>query len=142
MTPTAGSRCWRSAELAGGHWPERARVAAVAAVAASGVKTVPSQGIQLLEDIKAVFDKAPQADRLLTETLLEQLRSLAPRWRTLDPNAAGAAAVRLRRQAPRVPDRQGQVRRGYRREWFEDAWTRYLLRRYTRYTRYEEGRRR
>ena len=30
------------AELAGGHWPERARVAAVAAVAADGVKTTPS----------------------------------------------------------------------------------------------------
>jgi hypothetical protein len=123
--------CWEpllaTGELAGGHWPERARVAAIAAVAASGVKTVPSQGIQLLEDIKAVFDKDPRADRLLTETLLEQLRGLAPRWRTLDPMrlARLLSGYGVKPREFRVG--KGQVRRGYRREWFEDAWTRYVL---------------
>ena len=79
--------CWEplllTGELAGGQWVERARVAAVAGVAASGVKAVPSEGVQLLEDIKTVFDKA-KASQLLTDTLLERLKELSPRWRYLD----------------------------------------------------------
>ena len=71
------------AELAGGHWPERARVAAVAAVAADGVKTTPSHGIELLADIKAVFDRL-QVEAIFTVNLLAELASMDPRWRRLD----------------------------------------------------------
>jgi hypothetical protein len=121
--------CWEPmlavADWAGGHWPERARVAAVAAVAASGVKAVPSLGVQLLEDIRTVFDKTA-AERLLTETLLEHLKILAPsRWRRLDANGLARllAGYNVKPRESRIGK---QVRRGYRREWFEDAWTRYL----------------
>ena len=71
------------AELAGGHWPERARVAAVAAVAADGVKTTPSPGIELLADIKAVFDRLP-GEAIHTTDLLAALGNLDQRWRRLD----------------------------------------------------------
>jgi Protein of unknown function (DUF3631) len=42
------------ADLAGGHWPTTARVAAVAVVAASGVRAEPSRGVRLLWDIHTV----------------------------------------------------------------------------------------
>ena len=71
------------AELAGGHWPERARVAAVAAVAADGMKTTPSPGIDLLADIKAVFDQLP-GEAIHTTDLLAALATLDQRWRRLD----------------------------------------------------------
>ena len=60
------------ADLAGGDWPIRARVAAVAHVAASQDDT-PNQGIQLLSDIQAEFGNEIQ---LPTALILERLRAL------------------------------------------------------------------
>ena len=68
------------AELAGGHWPERARVAAVAGVAAEGTKAIPSPGIELLADIKTVFDQLP-AEAIFTTDLLAELAMMDQRWR-------------------------------------------------------------
>ena len=47
---------------------------------------------------------------------------LAPRWRTLDP-------MRLARllSGYGVKPREFRVGKGQVREWFEDAWTRYVL---------------
>ena len=83
VTPTCWEPLLTIAELAGGHWPERARVAAVAAVAADGVKATPSPGIELLADIKAVFDQL-HGEAIFTANLLAELASMDPRWRRLD----------------------------------------------------------
>ena len=44
---------------------------------------MPSQGIELLADIKAVFDKL-QVKAIFTVNLLAELTSMDPRWRRLD----------------------------------------------------------
>ena len=94
------------AELAGGHWPERARVAAVAAVAADGVKTTPSPGIELLADIKAVFDQL-QVEAIFTTNLLAELATHGPALAQAGRQEAGPHAARLRDE----PDQQGPAHR-------------------------------
>jgi hypothetical protein len=114
------------AELAGGHWPERARVAAVAAVAADGVKTTPSLGIELLADIKAIFDELA-TEVVFTTTLLAALATMDQRWRRLDGKRLARTlhgyGMTQTNQNQRIGTR---VTKGYRREYFEDAWSRYL----------------
>ena len=91
--------CWEplllTGELVGGHWVERARVTAVAGVAASGVKAVPSEGVQLLEDIKTVFD-SEKASQLLTRSCWRNSRNcryagvlwMRSGWRSCCPTTA------------------------------------------------------
>ena len=110
------------AELAGGHWPERARVAAVTAVTAAGVNAMPSEGMRLLWEIQAVFDRlkvGPSSRR--TGGGVGPDRTA---WRRL-------ASKRLAQDGEQLRDNQSQflalgtkVTRGYRRESFEDAWLR------------------
>jgi hypothetical protein len=70
------------ADLAGGDWPERARVAAVALVAASKQRA-PSLGVLLLRDIRTVFTEV-DADELTTEELLTALNSMEESpWATI-----------------------------------------------------------
>ena len=114
------------AELAGGHWPERARVAAVAGVAAAGARAVPSSGIDLLADIKTVFDRR-HVEKIFTTDLLADLTTLDQRWRRLD----GKRLARMLHSYGMTQTNQDQrigtrVTKGYRREYFEDAWSRYL----------------
>ena len=115
------------AELAGGHWPERARVAAVAGVAADGVKATPSLGIELLVDIKAVFDQL-QVEAIFTVNLLAELTRLDPRWRRLDGKKLARVLHSYGMNQTNQNQRIGaRVTKGYRQEYFEDAWSRYLL---------------
>ena len=60
------------ADAAGGDWPERARVAAVADVAAYRERA-PSLGIRLLNDLRRAF---LNSDSLLTEKILKSLNEL------------------------------------------------------------------
>ena len=114
------------AELAGGHWPERARVAAVAAVAADGVKSHAEPGIELLVDIKAVFDQL-QVEAIFTVNLLAELTRLDPRWRRLDGKKLARMLHSYGMNQTNKNQRIGaRVTKGYRREYFEDAWSRYL----------------
>jgi hypothetical protein len=116
------------ADLAGGEWPERARVAAVALVALSKAGT-PSLGIRLLADLRTVFG---DADALATETILERLHKLdeAP-WAELvagKPLNARGLAHRLRdygvsSKTVRIGEK---TPKGYAREDLADAWARYL----------------
>ena len=114
------------AELAGGHWPERARVAAVAAVAADGVKTTPSPGIELLADIRTVFDRL-KVEVIFTKDLLAELAGMDPRWRRLDGKRLARMLHSYEMNQTNMDQRIGtMVTKGYRREYFEDVWSRYL----------------
>jgi len=118
------------ADLAGGHWPQMARETAVTLVTASKGGT-PSIGVQLLSDIRTVFDSR-HADRLFTESLLTILKEIEESpWSVIrrgEPLDARGLAQRLRKYGIK-PDLQridDQVSRGYTRAQFADAWSRYL----------------
>lgn len=115
------------ADAAGGHWPDTARVAAVALVADSKAAT-PSLGIRLLADLRDVF---AQVEAMSTEAVLNALRAIeeAP-WDDLKgkPLNARGLAMRLRQYGIRsVVVRIGDsTPHGYRRADLYDAWSRYL----------------
>jgi Protein of unknown function (DUF3631) len=128
--------CWqpllRVAQLAGGRWPAVAAVAAVAGVAARGVNSEPSEGLWLLWEIKAIFDRL-QADKIHTAALLHGLRATGRfRWTARPPQEA---AIRLgqildgygvQSKDQRIPGiNGGKGLKGYRREMFERAWSQY-----------------
>lgn len=115
------------ADAAGGHWPDLARVAAVALVADAKAAT-PSLGVRLLSDLRDIFGVA---DALSTEDIIAKLVEIdeAP-WGDLrgKPIDARKLANYLRpygvhsktfRDGPRTP-------KGYTREALYDAWARYL----------------
>jgi hypothetical protein len=117
------------ADAAGGEWPERARVAAVAFVADSKAGT-PSIGVHLLSDLRKIF---AENDALSTETILAQLTALddSP-WGDMRGKALDARGLsnRLRPYGVKPSNvRVGQsVVKGYRREDLHDPWNRYLSR--------------
>lgn len=118
------------ADLAGGRWPAQARGAAVMMVNASKNKR-PSIGVQLLADVRAVFD-AIGDDKLTSDQIVGALCDLdeAP-WRNIrrgEPIDARGLAVRLGKYGiGSKPQRNGEeVFKGYNRAQFEDAWSRYL----------------
>lgn len=115
------------ADAAGAHWPGRARVAAVALVAASKVAP-PSLGVRLLADLREVFG---EADAMSTEAILTALHELdeAP-WGDLKGkplNPRGLASY-LRKYGVRSGNvRLGEsVFKGYQRTDLHDPWGRYL----------------
>ena len=117
------------ADLARGHWPERARAAAVA-INNARLERDPSLGVQLLTDCFHLFYER-DVDRLSTETIVETLVELdeSP-WGDLrgKPLDARGLARRLRKYGVRPADHRFAegTRKGYRREDFYDAWERYL----------------
>ena len=115
------------ADAAGDPWPDRARVAAVALVAAAKGGQ-PSLGVRLLGDCRTIFG---DTDQLSTVELLNGLTSLeeAPwsdlRGKPLDarrlanllnPYEIKSKVIRLGNTTPR----------GYTKSDFYDAWARYL----------------
>jgi hypothetical protein len=117
------------ADLAGGHWPERARVSAVTLVTASKGES-RSLGVMLLGDLRDVFVKA-EADAMHTERLLDALTKIdeSP-WGDLrgKPLDARGLANRLRRYGvkPTTVRVDDVVKKGYRAEDLYDPWLRYL----------------
>jgi hypothetical protein len=115
------------ADAAGGDWPERARVAAVALVADAGEAQI-SLGVRLLTDLYAIFG---EADALSTEVILQRLISLdeSP-WADIKgkPLNDRGLATRLRRYGikPKVVRIGDVTPRGYSRDAFFDAWQRYV----------------
>ncbi|WP_090608739.1 DUF3631 domain-containing protein [Mycobacterium lentiflavum] len=118
------------AELAGGHWPQTARVAAVTLVTDSKA-TPPSIGVQLLRDLRTVFDKRG-VDRLPTESVITDLKEMEESpWAVIrrgEPLDARGLANRLKKYgiSPDLQRMDGQVLRGYTRGQLSDAWARYL----------------
>ena len=119
------------ADLAGGDWPERSRAAAL--VLSAGVNVEDgSLGVLLLKDIKAVLD-ATGKDRIFTADLLTALCAIdvAP-WGDLHGSGKPIDGRRLARELKKYEISSDDVRidetvkKGYMREWFVDAWNRYL----------------
>lgn len=120
------------ADLAGGQWPETARVAAVADVA-DARRNKQSLGVLLLHDMKAIFDKH-DSKLLSSEAVLTELRGVEESpWHSIrrDGSAIDARGLgqRLKRYNIESHDKRddwGAVRKHYFRQDFEDAWKRYL----------------
>lgn len=117
------------ADAAGGEWPERARAAALALLAEKRERE-PSLGVQLLKDIRAIFEST-QAEALSTATLLEQLWQYEESpWSNLRgrPLDARGLAKRLRDYGitPKTIRIGETTLRGYERAAFLDAWSRYI----------------
>jgi len=116
------------ADLAGGDWPERARVSAVTLVTASKDRT-PSIGVMLLRDLRSIFGTET---RMSTENILTTLNDLdeSP-WATIrrgDPLDARGLSNRLGKYGIKPAQwREGADRhRGYLAADLTDAWERYL----------------
>jgi putative DNA primase/helicase len=117
------------AEMAGGDWPSRARVAA-AALSAVGQVGV-GVGEQLLADIRDLFSSR-QTDRLRSQEIATALARLEgrpwPDWKAGKPISATQIA-RLLSDFVIVPKPirvGGQPTKGYELSQFEDAFARYL----------------
>jgi hypothetical protein len=116
------------ADAAGGDWPARARVAAVALVAESKEST-PSLGVRLLADLRTVFR---DQDVMSTSAILKALCALeeAP-WGEIakgEPLNARGLSARLKPYgvAPKTVRIGAETPKGYSREDLADAWSRYL----------------
>ena len=113
------------ADLAGGPWPDRARGAAVALMGEVADEDI---NIELLHDIYRVFDDE-DATFIGSTELVGKLAELDSQpwgdWRKGKAITTRAVADRLKGFGivPK-PNAQGTAR-GYHRERFEDAWTRY-----------------
>ncbi len=115
------------ADAAGGEWPSRARVAAVALVAAAREST-PSLGVLLLSDLRKVFADAPA---LATESVLLKLCELEEspwgdlRGKPLDARRLASFLRPYGVQSKNV--RIGSaIPKGYSRDDLWDVWARYL----------------
>jgi hypothetical protein len=115
------------ADAAGGHWPLRARNAAIA-VTTNDEKA--SLGVQLLSDLRIVFGVK---DKLTTEQILQGLSDLAEaEWRYFHNNGEALNARDLskclRPYGVRPVDVWigGRSAKGYIADDLRDAWERYL----------------
>ncbi|OBG60453.1 hypothetical protein A5704_02225 [Mycobacterium sp. E735] len=122
------------AELVGGHWTQTARVAAVAAVADTRGR-LPSIGVMLLRDIKAIYAARSEPKHLMSAELVVSLNLMeeAP-WASIKRDGGGIDTRFLAKllghygiASCNIRDNDGsQVRKGYYRTNFTDAWERYL----------------
>ena len=116
------------ADAAGGDWPDRARVAAVALVAANRGNQL-SLGVRLLTDLHNFFLK--QSDAAWTEDILTFLHKLeeAP-WGDLKGKPLDSRKLANLLQPYGVKPDQVKIggvnHRGYKRADLQDAWARYL----------------
>jgi len=115
------------ADLAGGDWPQRARVACVAHVA-DAIRGAPTLGIRLLMDLKTVFG---DSQALSTDHILEALCAIEESpWGNLKGKALDSRGLshRLKKYGVSAKTiRVGEwVGRGYASEDLYDAWNRYV----------------
>ena len=117
------------ADVAGGRWPELARVAAVALVADSAGRS-RSLGVQLLSDLQTIFRKAG-ADRLATAAILDQLHEIEEspwvdlRGKELDARGLARRLGNYGIGSVNIRTTDGRVVKGYDRADLFDAWQRY-----------------
>jgi putative DNA primase/helicase len=118
------------ADSAGGDWPEIARKAALKLSERNAENTV-STGAELLADIRDIFE-AKDVDRLSSKDLLEALTNDEEKsWRTYN-RGAPMSPKQLAKRLGGYEIHSGTIRtwagtpKGYMREWFADAFARYL----------------
>lgn len=117
------------ADAAGGDWPKRARVAAVALVADAQTRP-PSLGIMLLRDMRKVF-RAQRMDKMHTKDILDYLVMMveAPwgdlRGKPLDSRGLARYMDKydVKPKDVRIGDK---VNKGYSAADLADPWARYL----------------
>ncbi len=115
------------ADAAGGIWPERARAAAVADVAAYRERAV-TLGIRLLADLRRVFG---DRDAVSTDEILKTLNAMdeSP-WGDLKGKPMDSRGLAMRLKKFGVTSKNirasGEVLKGYRRDELHDVWQRYL----------------
>jgi Protein of unknown function (DUF3631) len=118
------------ADAAGGDWPKRAREAAKALIKEAH-DVEPSLGIRLLADLKTVLG---DADHMTTEAILHALHTMPESpWNDLRGKQLNdrGLAQRLRQYGIksrniRISPNPQDVRKGYAREDFHDAWQAYV----------------
>jgi putative DNA primase/helicase len=135
--------CWRIllaiADLCGGPWPARARAAALELSGSND--DAETTGIQLLTDLRELFDPAatdddpdPEPKDVLFTT--EIVAALAQREDRRWPEYKGGKPITGRQIAAilkgfkiptnRTVRRHPKTEKGYYRKWFDDAFARYL----------------
>lgn len=126
---------WRAlvaiADAAGGEWPGVGRSAAVALSGGEDTDGAAVE-IQLLSDIRNVFERR-DTDRVSTTDLLHELHSLEERpWLEWGRNRKPITARQFSMRLAPYGIASGTVRdgletfKGYRRDAFDDAFSRYL----------------
>ncbi len=120
------------ADFAGSHWPETARSAALKISSKGEDENNVSGGIMLLSDIQDIFENDKNLQKISTENLLNKLHEMEdrpwPEWCRGQPITARQMAKLLKPYniSPKKM-RFGYVSgRGYKFEWFQDAFDRYL----------------
>jgi putative DNA primase/helicase len=118
------------ADQAGEQWPQRARVAALAIANNSGDET--DTAIMLLGDLRELF-AAESSGVLFTNDILTALEKREDRpWaeyrrgRTITANQLAELLKAYGITTNLTVRRGARTAKGYRAEWFADAWTRYL----------------
>ncbi len=115
------------ADAAGGDWPERARQAALK-LSAGESREDSSLGIRLLEDIRSVFagaDRLPIKDLVAALVSLEEAPWADLKGKPLNSRRLGWWLRDYGIKAQTITLNSGLKPRGYLREWFADAWSRY-----------------
>jgi putative DNA primase/helicase len=118
------------AELAGGEWPDRSRNAAIE-LSGTGDDNA-STGVLLLGDIRELFYKDPPREVLFTNEILDALQQDEnrpwPEWKNGKPITGRQLADLLKpyKIKPQTVRRGAKTDKGYRLDWFEDAFARYL----------------
>jgi hypothetical protein len=117
------------ADAAGGHWPQTARQAAVAL--SSGGEDAESAAVLLLHDMHALFER--RGARIPTQAILDVLHAMDdrpwPEWRQGKPITAQQLARLLKPfgiASTTIRMDSGQTPKGFKRESFIDAFSRYL----------------
>jgi hypothetical protein len=118
------------ADFAGGAWPEQLR-AATLALFGSIASEDNSIGVQLLRDIRSVFD-GRATDTIFSANLAADLCDMDGQPWADWLNGKGLNANRLAQQLKKYGITSGgtlrignETRKGYRRECFEEAWSSY-----------------
>jgi 5S rRNA maturation endonuclease (ribonuclease M5) len=118
------------ADHAGGDWPQRAREAANGLAAADSDTDEGTASLRVLLELRDVFG---DEEAMATKNILEQLNldedAGFGSWNDgngVNPRTLGRLLKRYRvhPRTIRLPD--GKTVKGYKREWFQDAWSRYL----------------
>ncbi|MFK7945452.1 MAG: DUF3631 domain-containing protein [Paracoccaceae bacterium] len=124
-----GQDNWRTliaiADLAGGHWPQTARAAAVALADVAANEDAASPGVQLLRDLREIIGSWLEISSTdLVARLIELEDGPWREWRHGKPISTRGVSTLLKPFGVRPYRGKGNSR--YRRHDLEDAWTRYL----------------